>query len=392
MTMKRKRRLEGKGYALTGTILFLILLMLGMFGWYALPTGKNPAAVVATTEMASLFQFSDPDPAPGESGADLVPDTEESQENLSPEEELYREVYSAVNAGQQTVKVNTQNEESLKSALLRILRRPEFFWLNGYSMQSMGDEYEIVFEWKYDDLETKRTQVEQEVQKILEMIPVNAGEYETALAIHDWLCENIVYEASSNGSDQDIYGALVNGKCVCAGYSAAYEYLLTRAGLLAETVRGTAKNSAGVLEGHAWSKVQLEGDTYYIDVTWDDSEEAYNHFWFGLTSDRMGATHFADESQGAAMTPSTAIACNFYYRNGMVLDLFSNEKLIELLRVQSGPEFYISAATQDTFEKVKAVFESGEIHALLEQAGHPSSNFQYSFSDGAWCVMFTLLS
>ena len=104
----------------------------------------------------------------------------------------------------------------------------------------------------------------------------------------------------------------------------------------------------------------------------------------------MGATHFADESQGAAMTPSSAVACNYYRRNGMTLDLFSEEKLVQLLQAQAGPQFFVCASDQDTFDQLKALFDGQSIYALLEQAGHPAGGLEYSFIDGALGLKFTL--
>lgn len=396
MNRRKKRPSGGKGYGLAWAASLLALAALVLCGWWMLPAGVDPALAVAGP--AALFPVGEPQATPFPGGPDPASDpqdlqdpqgTQEGQTALSPEEELYQTVYSAVNELQQTVSVTSGDKEALREVLARILHRPEFFWLDGYNTQSMGDEHQVTFQWKYSDLETKRAQVEQAALRALEAVPAGAGEYETALTIHDWLCENIVYEFSSDGSDQDLYGALVNGRCVCAGYSAAYEYLLTRAGLQAETVRGMA-SSDGTTEAHAWSKVQLEGDTYYIDVTWDDNEDGYDHFWFGLTSTRMGITHFADESQGAAMTPSSAVACNYYRRNGMTLDLFSEEKLVQLLQAQAGPQFFVCASDQDTFDQLKALFDGQSIYALLEQAGHPAGGLEYSFIDGALGLKFTL--
>lgn len=68
------------------------------------------------------------------------------------------------------------------------------------------------------------------------------------------------------------YGALLKGKCVCAGYAAAFKLLADSAGLESIVV-------TGMLEGtmsHAWNKVKLDGTWEVVDSTNNDNEELFN--------------------------------------------------------------------------------------------------------------------
>ncbi len=56
----------------------------------------------------------------------------------------------------------------------------------------------------------------------------------------------------------------VNRYTVCAGYSKAFAYLVNRMGISGVTASAMAGN------GHEWSVVNIDGDNYNIDVTWDD--------------------------------------------------------------------------------------------------------------------------
>ena len=64
------------------------------------------------------------------------------------------------------------------------------------------------------------------------------------------------------------YGALVKGKACCAGYAAAFDALCKACGLESEYVVGPI-DPAG-LNGHAWNKIKLDGEWYWVDVTWED--------------------------------------------------------------------------------------------------------------------------
>ena len=111
-------------------------------------------------------------------------------------------------------------------------------------------------------------------------------DYEKALALHDVFLDNVYY--SFDDENQTMYGGLVNGYCVCAGYADSYQWLLSQVGIPALYVVG----SAGGL--HAWNMAKLDGVWYEFDATWDDIKYQAlpcRHTYFGLSSDDMGRNH-----------------------------------------------------------------------------------------------------
>ena len=407
----RRRRNGGGGYGLAGVVCAVLLVLLGAAGWWAMPAGLAPDQAIQAVQGLVLPTpapvFAPDDPRENENPDPALPrETESPEEEYrpplatpqpSPQESeadrLYRLIRQAADQEQRTVQVTTSDQALLEAAADRVIRDPEFFWLQGWSAQSVGDDWQLTFLWKYEDVSARRAQVEQAAAAALAALPAGAGEYETALALHDWLCENIVYEFSTDGSDQDLYGALVNGRCVCAGYAAAYEYLLNRLGIPAWTVRGPADNGSGQPEAHAWTKMQLEGEIYYTDVTWDDAEDGYERFWFCLTSDRMGRTHTADPSQGEEMTPSAAVGCNYMIRNGYMLDLFSPQALAAVIQAQPGNSFVVGAADPDTYAQLEAFVQDSDAFAdLLRQLGLASGSVSWNRRTitGSMCMRITL--
>ena len=116
--------------------------------------------------------------------------------------------------------------------------------------------------------------------------------YEDIKMVHDYLVDTIQYESSlSKENIYTIYGALVNRECVCEGYARAFKYILDELHIPCVMVIGTATNSQGETENHAWNYVQLNGNWYAVDTTWDDpvvigggtaSEESrYKYFLVG---------------------------------------------------------------------------------------------------------------
>ena len=95
--------------------------------------------------------------------------------------------------------------------------------------------------------------------------------YDKAKKIHDLLVNNLTYDSSvSKNNIYNIYGALVNRECVCEGYAKSYKYLLNKVGIKCVIVIGTATNSSGKTENHSWNYIELDGNWYAVDVTWDD--------------------------------------------------------------------------------------------------------------------------
>ena len=144
-----------------------------------------------------------------------------------------------------------------------------------------------------------------------------------ALYLHDWLVTHCTYDTTF--SKRSAYDALVGGSAVCHGYSLAYDYLMSRAGVECDIV-----SSNGI--GHAWNLVTVDGKTYYVDCTWDDPQnipfEAHcsHEFFlcdkgsFGHTGDRGTVADWLDTS-GANVFRSSTVASSKTYQSAYWRDV-----------------------------------------------------------------------
>ena len=131
------------------------------------------------------------------------------------------------------------------------------------------------------------------VQEIVNGIPVNCTtDYEIALYLHDYLAEHVTY--TLEGEHPSAYAAIILGEAACYGYSKAYQCLLNAAGIRARTITGDSDNGEGNLMGHAWNLVWLDGDCYYVDVTWDDLDDLISHSCFAISLTKISKDHYAD--------------------------------------------------------------------------------------------------
>lgn len=154
-----------------------------------------------------------------------------------------------------------------------------------------------------------QARIEQAKNEILSSV---SGKTENKIKqVHDWLVDNLTYEQTITGDHiYSLYGALVDRNCVCEGYAKAFKYLLDEAGVDNVIVIGTATNSKGETENHAWNYAAIDGKWYAIDVTWDDpviqgggkltSSFKYKYFLKGegtISKDHVPSGKFTDSGQ-----------------------------------------------------------------------------------------------
>lgn len=104
------------------------------------------------------------------------------------------------------------------------------------------------------------------VNKALSMVDNRMTDEQKVLVIHDYLCSISRYPKDIS-NDQNIwhsaYGIFYNGDTVCAGYALAFSYLMQRLNIPSVYVISDKMK-------HAWNAVQIDGDWYYLDLTFDD--------------------------------------------------------------------------------------------------------------------------
>lgn len=83
-------------------------------------------------------------------------------------------------------------------------------------------------------------------------------------------------------------------EALCQAYSQTFTYLCHRAGIKTLVVLGVAN------EPHMWNIVEMGGDYYHIDLTWDDPDRSRNpdsvrYDYFGLTDERIRELRQVDD-------------------------------------------------------------------------------------------------
>lgn len=199
------------------------------------------------------------------------------------------------------------------------------------------------------------------------------GEYERELYIHDLLCDTVTY-FDDGEMCYTAYGALINNKAVCEGYSRAFQLLCRKIGIPCEPVYGSTEDG-----GHMWNTVKIEGEWYLTDVTWDDSEDLLSRYYFNLTSDKMNEDHTESPTYNAVsdIDPESGEAYNFNIRscNSDKNNFFVKENAV---------------ITEENFEIAASVIEKANLLGrnyaeLIFKDGKVKNNFnsnQSKYTDG----------
>ena len=121
-----------------------------------------------------------------------------------------------------------------------------------------------------------------------------SSDYDKALALHDWVCENIYYDSdsitgSTNTAPYVASDVIETKRAVCLGYANLYAALCRAAGIPCNVVTGYALGVSGSSAGswdasniesteanHAWNEVYIDSRWVIVDTTWDSRNRIEN--------------------------------------------------------------------------------------------------------------------
>lgn len=236
-----------------------------------------------------------------------VPQTSKSAAGAeySTDAEVYQllesEVKDALLAGETQVDVR-QYGIGLSFKLYALAYYSPYLGMNmNISTYFSGDQY--VFLELENDMTVEETkeyfaQVDKKVDEILSVVSDDMTDLEKALAIHEYLVYNSAYDYDNlvNGTlPRESYssaGLFMKGTGVCNAYAYGYQYLMTKLGIECYVTSSAPMN-------HAWNIIELNGNYYHVDCTWDDpvpdskGKVRHNHFLVSDSAMENDLDHYA---------------------------------------------------------------------------------------------------
>ncbi len=183
-----------------------------------------------------------------------------------------------------------------------IADHPEIFWLPSFyataeATSSTGVKNAVIYFsvdaesppsylYTVQQKEKMAAELDKTVKDMVSKVIATAP-YDVELQLHDLICAESEYnDDATDPAIYTAYGALVNKKALCEGYSRAMQLLLEECGIPATVVTGVADG-----EDHMWNSVFLQGEWYNVDVTWDDMVGETSHEYFNLSDEMVSHDH-----------------------------------------------------------------------------------------------------
>ena len=202
------------------------------------------------------------------------------------------------------------SDDELAETMCRfVYSNPQYYWIGyNYSFASNDESVAAVinvdpYYYSYsarkaaDDAIAAKTGAW--VNKITEA--ASNGEFYGAVKAHDIIIQAIDYAYDSTGQPEQsvwahsIAGVFTGQGAVCEGYAKCFEYLLDLAGIPNIYILGT-----GAKEAHAWNAVNIFGQWYLCDITWDDPNNSVsdglkdsNYSYFCIPEAKFNKNHKA---------------------------------------------------------------------------------------------------
>ncbi|WP_252233208.1 transglutaminase domain-containing protein [Clostridium sp. DSM 1985] len=129
-------------------------------------------------------------------------------------------------------------------------------------------DIKVNYEYSNDVIDKMREKLNNKINYIKKnYLDECSTDLEIEYAIHDYITQNCTYDKDNYDKktvpniSHTSYGALINQIAVCDGYSKATMLLLNEYGIEAGIVTN---------DSHAWNYVNIDGNYYQTDLTWDD--------------------------------------------------------------------------------------------------------------------------
>ena len=233
---------------------------------------------------------------------------------------------------------------------------PEVYWLNlsySYNYVDMADPekgtiryiYAMQQEYSYTaaDVAANKVLIEERAQELLCGITDEMPSAERVRLVHDRLILSASYDTTYEAPHtHDLMGVMLEKTGVCESYARAFQYLMYRCGINTILQVGQLKGST---EHHMWNVIDLDGEWYQIDTTWNDpvfstpNPNYIRYNYYNVTDAQIGAERAvyrvaAQISKDGYLIsypyPScTATAENYYVKYAVDVDSFRTQIIAE---------------------------------------------------------------
>ena len=227
------------------------------------------------------------------------------------EQAIYKAFYNGVMAYQEIIPIPVSGEfthNSFEHIFMALTRdNPLIYFLNQSACSIAHDIFgHIAICPQYFFSKEKIKEYSRKIEKVVNELAgklhlLECSDYEKELRVHDWICQNVAYDYEGTDKDKvsrviashNILGVFAYHKAQCEGIAKAVKVLLNAVDVKCIVVTGTAGKD-GNMGPHAWNIVNIDGEPFHLDATWDISlpeSMRITYDYFNLTDDLMNLEH-----------------------------------------------------------------------------------------------------
>lgn len=247
-------------------------------------------------------------------------------------DQLYAGLVQCQDTAAISVNITPDDLYQIRAAVLG--DHPELFWVGtsyNYHTNDQGYITEVIL--MYNDLVYYVQHYYSSFYRCALTMCQNAAKYpkkvDQVKYINDLMCNLITYQLNAP-YHYTAYSSLVNCSTVCAGYAKGFQYCMQLLGIPAYYVTGYVGE-----EYHSWNLVQLDGEYYNIDVSWNDVypiATQYRYDYFNVTDAQISRDHQrAEMSVYFPTATGTKYSFDKYYRGRAYGSDFTNYEINETL-------------------------------------------------------------
>lgn len=320
------------------------------------------------------------------------------------QKESYALIYNSVMNFEESCIVDLNQKESEKVWTAVFFDNPELIWTQlGYEYKVMSGKTKIFFTYllTQKEAETLTKQVNKKIDSLVEEASQFKTDFEKELFFHDYICENVVYDIDTLETyGHTTYGLLLNGRGICEGYARCMQVLLEKSGIPNYLVVGKGI-SDGESESHMWNVVEIDGENYHLDATWDDldNEDVLSHVYFNLRDQDILIDH--QELVPENNNCNSLNANYFCVKNTYITHFESFDRLVEpCAEALKNGQYYIEFKFENKNDYYKALYTLENNYSIFtfidkvsRRAGNKivNDNFYYINYDEQYCLRIIFL-
>ncbi len=210
------------------------------------------------------------------------------------EKEIYDEIRKVMGSHKDRTPLTMDGK--IYDKVLKVIRFENlgFPHVSRWGTEYVNGEFEVHFTYRMtaDEISSMNMAAEEAAKSIIAQLSPDMDDYEKVKFFHDYLVLNCENDTKYPFADT-VYGALVENKAHCEGYSKAFSYLCNLAGIENTIVTGET------YVDHMWNMVKIGGNWYHVDVTWDNPDDQLTrtfsnvilYQYFMITDDVISNTH-----------------------------------------------------------------------------------------------------